>query len=308
MSDLKGYLAEEIVEDYVAGRVSRRQALRVLTGLTGAALAVSALEAAGAAGAAGPPLPKAEASPQPDATGISVRVAPDDPAVRAGAIRFAAADAEITGYLARPAETGAHPIVLVCHENRGLTPHIEDVARRLAKAGYVGMAVDLLSREGGTRTLDSEGIPALLGNAPADRAVGDFTSALRYLRTQPFAQGERVGMVGFCYGGGVTWRVAAVTPELRAAVPFYGSPVAVEAIPNIRAAVLAVYAGRDPRINATIPATGTAMQQAGKTYRKVVYPDAEHGFHNDTGARYDPAAAKAAWQETLSWFGRYLAG
>ncbi|MEO5700347.1 MAG: dienelactone hydrolase family protein [Casimicrobiaceae bacterium] len=302
MSDLKRYLAEETLEDYVAGRVSRRQALRVLTGLTGAVLAVSALEAAGA------PAQQAGQSPPPDASSASVRVAPDDPAILAAPIRFAAADGEIAGYLARPAATGVHPIVLVCHENRGLTPHIEDVARRLAKAGYVGMAVDLLSREGGTRSLDSEGIPALLGNAPPDRAVGDFTSALGYLRTQPFAQGARVGMVGFCYGGGVTWRVAAVTPELRAAVPFYGSPVAVEAIAKIHAAVLAVYAGRDPRLNATIPATETAMQHAGKTYRKVIYAEVEHGFHNDTGARYDPAAAKAAWQETLGWFGRYLAG
>jgi carboxymethylenebutenolidase len=114
-------------------------------------------------------------------------------------------------------------------------------------------------------------------------------------------------MVGFCFGGGVTWRVAAATPELRAAVPFYGVPVPAADVPGIGAAVLAIYAGRDNRVNQNIPAIEAAMQKNGKTFRKIVYPNVDHGFHNDTGQRYDAGAAKAAWGETLAWFSKYLA-
>jgi carboxymethylenebutenolidase len=114
-------------------------------------------------------------------------------------------------------------------------------------------------------------------------------------------------MVGFCFGGAVTWRVAAATPELRAAVPFYGVPVQAAEVPEIRAAVLAIYAGRDDRVNRNIPEIEAAMQRSGKTFRKIVYPGVEHAFYNDTGERYNAEAAKAAWGETLAWFARYLA-
>ena len=141
---------------------------------------------------------------------------------------------------------------------------------------------------------------------PPDQFVQDFLSGWRYLQDQSFAQADRVGMVGFCFGGGVTWRVATEMPELKAAVPFYGPHPSVDAVPNINAAVLAVYAERDQRINQGIPAMEAAMQQNNKVYEKVIYPDADHAFHNDTGSRYNPEAARDAWARTLAWFERYL--
>ncbi len=298
MADLKHYLAEEVVEDYREGRLSRRRALLTLTGIIGAALAAPMLDAVAQTAPATP-----ESAGRAPADG---HVAESDPSVNASAVRFPAADAELSGYLAHPSAPGRHPIVLVCHENRGLTPHIRDVARRLAKAGYVALAVDLLSREGGTAQNDFDRIPGLLGNTPPARPVQDFQSGLAYAKAQSYARADRAGMVGFCYGGGVTWRVAAATPELRAIVPFYGQPVSPAEIARVQAAVLAIYAGLDQRIDATIPATEAAMQQNAKTFRKIVYPNVNHAFFNDTGGAYDPTAAQAAWGETLGWFRRYL--
>ena len=176
----------------------------------------------------------------------------------------------------------------------------------MAKAGYVGLAVDLLSREGGTNKHDVYAIPGILGKAPPALHVQDFKSGLAYAKSQPSARGDRVGMVGFCFGGAVTWRVAASVPDLRAAVPFYGIPVPEAEVPGIGAAVLAIYAGRDERINQNIPAIEAAMAKNGKTFRKIVYPNVDHAFHNDSGQRYSEAAAKAAWGEALAWFGKYL--
>jgi carboxymethylenebutenolidase len=252
----------------------------------------------------------AQATTAPSAkapSGTVSQVAPNDPAIVAGIAEFPGAGARLSGYLARPDKSGIFPIVLVCHENRGLTRHIEDVTRRAAKAGYVALAVDLLSREGGTDKHDFDAIPGILGKVPPARHVQDFQSGLAYARAQPAARGDRVGMTGFCFGGGVTWRVAAGVPELRAAVPFYGVPVQEPDVQGIGAAVLAIYGGLDDRINQNIPAIEAAMGKHGKTFRKIIYPNVDHAFHNDTGARYNAEAAKAAWSEALAWFGKYLA-
>ena len=296
MNELQRYLVEEAVEDYEEGRLSRRQALRAIAGVAGAALAARVLDARAQAKAAAP---KAPPSTPP-------QVSPNDPDLVAGVAEFPGVGARLDGYLARPARSGTFPIVLVCHENRGLTRHIEDVTRRLAKAGYVALAVDLLSREGGTDKHDFDAIPGILGKAPPARHVQDFKSGLAFARSQAAARGDRAGMVGFCFGGAVTWRVAAAVPELRAAVPFYGVPVPEADVPAIGAAVLAIYAGRDDRINQNIPAIESAMAKNGKTFRKIVYPGVDHAFHNDSGARYNADAAKAAFGETLAWFGKYL--
>lgn len=210
------------------------------------------------------------------------------------------------GYLARPASGEAAPVILVCHENRGLTAHIQDVARRLAKAGYVALAVDLLSRSGGSASLDSSDVPGILGNMATDTFVQDFMSGWRWLADQGFALTERVGMMGFCFGGGVTWQVATHMTELKAAAPFYGPHPELSDVPNIQAAVQAVYGELDARINAGIPAIEAAMQENGKIYKKLIYPDADHAFFNDTGSRYNPTAAEDAWKQTLSWFGEYV--
>jgi carboxymethylenebutenolidase len=246
----------------------------------------------------------APAAPGPAKSAYSVPA--NDPSVVAAAVSFLGSDGQLRGYVARPAKAGAYPIVLVCHENRGLTAHIEDVVRRVARAGYVGLAVDMLSREGGTAAYDFEAIPGILSKAPPERHVKDFASGLAYAKAQSYARADRVGMTGFCFGGGVTWRVAAAVPELRAAVPFYGLPAPAADVPRINAAVLAIYAERDERINANIPAIEAAMRENGKTFRKIVYSNSDHAFHNDTGARFNPVTAKAAWDEALDWFDKYL--
>jgi carboxymethylenebutenolidase len=298
MNDLTQYLVDEFVEDYEEGRLTRREALRVLTGLTGAALAGALLDARAQQPA---PAPTA-ASP-----GTSPQVSASDPAIVAGPVTIPGPDGALLAYLARPAQEGRFPVVLVCHENRGLTPHTQDVTRRLAKAGFVAVAADLVSREGGTAKHADSAIPALLGKGTPAEQVADFQAALRYAQAQPFARADRVGMIGFCYGGGVTWRVAVATPELRAAVPFYGLPPAAADVPKINASVLAIYAGRDQRINANIPAIEAAMQENRKAFRKIVYPDVDHAFYNDAGGRYDAAAAAAAWSETLAFLRQALA-
>jgi carboxymethylenebutenolidase len=233
-------------------------------------------------------------------------VAPGDPAVVASPVEFPGVAGTLFGYLARPFSTGAFPVVLVCHENRGLTPHIEDVTRRLAKAGYVGLAVDLLSRQGGSAVAGADQAPGLLSALTPDDYVADFRSGWEYTATLPEARPEQLGMVGFCFGGGVTWQVATRLAELRAAVPFYGPHPLPEDVPGIQAAVLAIYGELDQRINAGIPAIEAAMQANGKIYEKVIYPGVDHAFHNDTGSRYNREAAHAAWSRTLDWFAQYL--
>jgi carboxymethylenebutenolidase len=245
---------------------------------------------------------------QPDPAMLQGTVSPDDPAVQGSDVQFPGQDgATLLGYLARPAGEGSYPVALVCHENRGLTEHIKDVTRRLAKAGYVALAVDLLSRQGGASAFSSDDVPGALGNTAPDQFVQDFLSGWEYLKTLPYTQPERVGMVGFCFGGGVTWLMATRMPELRAAVPFYGPHPPVEDVPNIQAAVLGIYGGNDQRINQGIPAIEEAMLANNKIYEKVVYEGADHAFHNDTGGRYNPEAAQDAWSRTLAWFGTYLA-
>ena len=233
-------------------------------------------------------------------------VMPDDPAVSANEVQIPATDTNLIGYLARPANENASPVILVCHENRGLTPHIQDVTRRFAKAGYVGLAVDLLSRQGGSAKLGESHVPGALGNIDADQFVEDFKSGWQYLKGQSFAQPEKVGMTGFCFGGGVTWRVATQMPELLAAVPFYGPPPLVEDIPNIHAAILAIYGELDSRIDSSIPTIEPAMKSNNKIYQKIIYPNADHAFNNNTGPHYNPEAAKDAWAQTLAWFEKYV--
>jgi carboxymethylenebutenolidase len=234
-------------------------------------------------------------------------VMPDDPAIIASEVQFPGADAaNILGYLARPANENPTPVILVCHENRGLTPHIQDVTRRFAKAGYVGLAVDLLSRQGGSAAVGQDNVPGALGNMPSEQFAEDFKSGWRYLQGQPFADAARVGMTGFCFGGGVTWQVATQMPELLAAVPFYGPHPLPASVPNINAAVLAVYGGLDSRINSGIPTIEQAMSENNKIYQKLIYENADHAFHNDTGSRYAPDAARDAWEKTLAWFEQYV--
>jgi carboxymethylenebutenolidase len=296
------YLAEEFAEDYQEGRLTQRQALDLIISVSGSQPVAESLLADRQVAP-----PQLEAAADASQSAQNPAVSPDDPAIAAGEVQFAGDGATLLGYQARPKANGSFPVVLVCHENRGLTVHIQDVVRRLAKTGYAALAVDLLSRQGGTPKFSPDQVPGALANTPPEQFAQDFLSGWRYLHGQSAAQTDRVGMVGFCFGGGVTWRVAIAMPELRAAVPFYGPLPPAEEVKSIQAAVLAIYGGNDQRINQSIPPVEEAMRRYGKTFEKVIYPGADHAFHNDTGPRYDPQAAQDAWSRTLAWFEKYLA-
>lgn len=215
---------------------------------------------------------------------------------------------EVRGYLVRPAAADAAarlPAVLVIHENRGLNPYIEDVARRLAKAGYMALAPDGLSSVGGYPGNDPEG-RELQQSVDPEKLMNDFFAGAAHLLARPDSTGK-VGCVGFCYGGGVCNALAVAYPELSASVPFYGRQVAAADVPKIEVPLLLHYAGLDERINEGWPAYEAALKEAGKTYEAHVYEGVNHGFHNDSTPRYDEAAAELAWQRTLDWFARYLA-
>lgn len=321
MNIFQRYLAEEFAEDYQEGRLSRRDALKLIASVTGSLILANSILAA----CMPPPesmeatdipateqIPTEALTPEIPQTGGSSSaspygtVMPNDPAILVNEIAIPTADAEIIGYLAQPSGAGAAPVILVCHENRGLTPHIQDVTRRFAKAGYVSLAVDLLSRQGGTQAVGSDNVPGILGNIAPDQFVEDFKSGWLYLQDQPFADTRRVGMTGFCFGGGVTWQVAVHMPELLAAVPFYGPHPLSSDVANIQAAILAIYGELDTRINGGIPELEAAMSANNKIYEKIIYPNADHAFHNDTGSRFNPEAASDAWLRTLAWFEIYV--
>jgi carboxymethylenebutenolidase len=309
MTDMERYVVEEWAEDYRAGRLARREFLRRLSVMAGgAALAVPMLQRLGIA--AGPEEIAAAAAAPPAAAAAApgVTVPPDDPAIEAvGMITFAMGTGTGIGYVAKPRGGGPFPGVLVIHENRGLLDHFKDVARRLAKAGYVGLAVDLASHQGGTeRFSDLAQVTALLAQTPPAQHVATMNAAIRHLQGLPYVRRDRVGAMGFCFGGGMCWRLATANADLRAAVPFYGPNPPLEDVPKIRAAVLGIYGELDSRINAGIPALREALQRAGVVHEIVIYPEADHAFFNDTGARYNAAAARQAWERLLGWFERYL--
>lgn len=210
---------------------------------------------------------------------------------------------EVRAYQVAPAGDGPWPAVLVIHENRGLNPYIEDVARRLAKAGYLALAPDGLTSKGGYPGNDEEG-RALQAEVDPTLLMNDFFAGAEHLMGREDA--TRVGAVGFCYGGGVCNALAVAYPELGASVPFYGRQAPVADVPKIQVPLLFQFAEIDENVNATWPAYEAALQAEGKTYEAHVYPGTNHGFHNDSTPRYDPEAAELAWQRTLDWFARYL--
>lgn len=212
---------------------------------------------------------------------------------------------EVRGYLVKPTKVeGKVPAVVVVHENRGLNPYIEDVARRVAKAGYIALAPDGLSSVGGYPGNDDEG-RELQQKVDPTKLMNDFFAAVEFMQRHPDATGK-VGITGFCYGGGVANAAAVAYPELACAVPFYGRQAPIADVPKINAPVLLHYAQLDARINEGWPAYEQALKANNKIYQAYIYPGVNHGFHNDSTPRYDQAAAELAWQRTLDWFKKYL--
>lgn len=214
----------------------------------------------------------------------------------------------IRGYLARPAKSaGKLPAILVVHENRGLNPYIEDVARRLATENFIAYAPDGLTSVGGYPGDDEKGGKAFQ-QVDRQKMLEDFIAAERWLKARPDCTGK-VGVVGFCFGGGVANTLAVrMGGDLAAAVAFYGAAPPVEEVPKIKAAVLVHHGSKDTRLVGGWPAYEAALKANGVRYEGYVYEGAQHGFHNDTTPRYDEAAAKLAWQRTVAWFNKYLRG
>ena len=212
---------------------------------------------------------------------------------------------DVRGYLVRPAGVDTPlPAVLVIHENRGLNPYIEDVARRVAKAGFMALAPDGLTSVGGYPGNDADG-RELQRTVDSTELMNDFFAGFEHLLAREDSTGK-VGAVGFCYGGGVVNALAVAYPEMAAGVPFYGRQASVEDVPKIEAPLLYQFAELDERVNATWPEVEAALKANNKTFEAYIYEGANHGFHNDSTPRYDADMAKLAWDRTIDWFNRYL--
>jgi carboxymethylenebutenolidase len=279
-----------LFDQYVHGAIDRRAFLRGASRFT-----VGAMTATGLLAALSPRFAEA------------TQVAADDPRVDAKFVQFPSPEGNGTGrgYLVRPAPGGGpFPLVLVSHENRGLNPHIEDVARRFALEGFIAFAPDALFPLGGYPG-DEDAARALFGKLDPDKTRADFHAATDFLMAVEGGNGK-LGATGFCWGGGMTNHLATVRPDLRAAAPFYGQSPPLEDVAKIRAELLLVLAANDDRINAGITAYRAALDQAGLRYFIFQPPGTQHGFHNDTTPRFDEAAAKEAWSRTLMLFRRTL--
>jgi carboxymethylenebutenolidase len=306
MADINEYLTGEVVVDYADGLISRREAVRRLSLLGVAGAVAGAMLAAcddnrSGAGATAQPVP-----PSGSGSGPAGSAPAGPPALPTQAVTFAGPSGRVLQ--GAWAEAGTpRGSVLVIHENRGLTDHIRSVAGRLAASGFSALAIDLLSEEGGTaKFADPNQATTALNAAPPGRFAADMKAGVdELLRRVP---GRRPGVVGFCFGGMMVWTLlAAGEPRLGAAVPFYGPlPSGADFAGSRGAAVLAVYGELDARVNGTRDSAKAALEKAGMTHEIVTFPGADHAFFNDTGARYNAAAAASAYQRLVAWFGQHL--
>ena len=239
----------------------------------------------------------------------AAQVNPNDPGLVSSEIKYPSTDeTAISAYLTRPKGNEAHPAVLVIHEWDGIKEHIRDVARRLAKAGYVALAPDLLSRSGGTSSFSTQEAAIAAGRKLDDEMITkDLTGGINYLKGQSFVRANRIGVIGFCWGGGKALLFTTRSKDLSASVIYYGSnPSNLEDVKNISAAVLGHYGGADERITPPVPKLADAMKKYGKSFEYKIYPGAPHGFNSDVTPDYREDAAKEAWNRTLEFFKKHL--
>ncbi|HEY4424847.1 MAG TPA: dienelactone hydrolase family protein [Pyrinomonadaceae bacterium] len=235
------------------------------------------------------------------------QVPADDKRIKVGyeTVQSPEGNGSIKGYLARPSKNGKQPAVLVIHENRGLNPYIEDVARRLALQNFIAFAPDGLTSVGGYPGSDEKGAEAFR-KVDGKKMTEDFVAAAKWLKARSDST-HKLGAVGFCFGGGMVNQLAVrLGPDLNAGVAFYGRQAGADDVPKISAPLLLQYAGNDQRVNEGIPAYEAALKANNKVYQVYMYDGKQHGFHNDTTPRYDEEAAKLAWSRTLEWFKKYL--
>lgn len=236
-----------------------------------------------------------------------IQVQPDDPRLDSGYISYDSpkGGGSIKGLLSKPVDqSGKLPGIIVVHENRGLNPYIEDVGRRAALAGFVSLAPDALSPLGGYPGNDDEG-RTMQRQRDRDEMLEDFIAAYEFVKAHPDCNGK-VGVVGFCFGGWISNMMAVRLPELGASVPFYGGQPPLEQVIDIQAPLLLQYAGLDKRVNEGWPAYEAALKENNKEYSAYIYPDVNHGFHNDSTPRYDKDAAELAWKRTIDFFNKNL--
>jgi carboxymethylenebutenolidase len=304
---LREYLATEVGEDWVDGLITRREAIRrlALLGMSvGSASALLAACAAETGPSRSPAAATTAASGSPSGASASPPGASGAP-IAGEAITFAGPRGTLQGFFA-PASDPAGAI-LVIHENRGLTDHIRSVATRLAGDGFAALAIDLLSEEGGTAALgDPANVPATLAGASNERLVADMRAGLDELERR--LPGAELAITGFCFGGGMVWTLLdAGERRLAAAIPFYGPAPSNPDFSGERAAVLGIYAEQDSRVNASRETAAAALEAAGLTHEIKTYPGVDHAFFNDTGGRYDPTQAAAAYADVLAWLRSHLA-
>jgi carboxymethylenebutenolidase len=325
VNEVQRYLVEEFVEDYHARTISRRELLRRAALIMGSVAAgTAAIREAERALAATPArviragaYPGALSAPVAEERGertlpplevtTAFVVLPDDPDIAVETVSFPGEAGAVVGYLARPAAAGLYPGVVVIHENRGLIEPNLDIARRFAKEGFVALAPDLLSRVGGTGQFADEPSRATgaIGQLGPDAPAADGNAAAAYLLTLPWVNGA-LGATGYCFGGGVVWRMGVRNPDLRAIVPYYGSNPPLDEVPNLRAAALGIYGEADTRITGAAADLAAKLEEVGATWEFWVAPGAPHAFMNNTSMSFRPDAAREAWRRTLAWFDRFL--
>ncbi|OFY68656.1 MAG: carboxymethylenebutenolidase [Bacteroidetes bacterium RBG_13_42_15] len=275
---------KNLYTDFKDGRVNRRMFLRKLAIITGSSAAALAL------------------FPVLEDNEIKAAVKPKkEPALITEFIKYPAETGEMRAFLARPKKGKKFPAVIIIHENRGLVPHIQDVTKRMAKEGFLSIAPDALSPLGGTPE-DISNVGAMFKQLNSEQTTKNFVAAVKYLKTHPLSTGK-VGCTGFCWGGAMTNQVAVNSPDLNAAVPYYGRQPVAEDVEKIKAPVMAHYAGNDAGINAGIPAFEEALKKYNKEYQIFIYEGANHAFNNDSNPeRYNEQAAKLAWSRTVAFF------
>jgi carboxymethylenebutenolidase len=277
----------DLYDEYCHGRIDRREFLRRASVLT-----VGGVSALAMAEALLPRYARAQT------------ISFTDPRIKAQYVTYQSANGNsgmMRGYLVQPTGSGPFPAVLVIHENRGLNPYIEDVARRAAAEGFLALAPDGLFPVGGYPGNDDDGRTLQAGLDQAKLRT-DMANSARFLKIHPLSN-RKLGVTGFCWGGGTTNFLATVLgPDLQAAVPFYGAAAETASVPNIKAPLLIHYAEVDERINAMGPAYETALKAASVTYTMYTYPGTQHGFHNNSTPRYQEAAAKLSWERTIAFF------
>jgi carboxymethylenebutenolidase len=308
------YVIEEFAEDYLNHRLDRRNLLRRVLMVTGSVpLTASMLLALGCGDSVKDEAPKATATVSaPAATptlaaGTGPGVAETDPQIEARDVTFPGPASPVKAYLARPKGTGTYPAVLIVHENAGLQPHFKDVARRFAKEGFVGLAIDLVSRLGGTSDDAARNMQAL--RLSPDDLNADTQAGFDYLKTQSFVKANAMGVTGFCFGGGIALEMAGKSPDVKASVPYYGftTPALTEILAKMAPPILYLVGDQD-NLSKSLPDLETKVKAGGRTFESKVYPGAMHAFFNEGRPSYNKDASVDAWPRTLAWFRKYLVG